>query len=750
MRAICLFALAGLLAMPWAMGQVTTKRPLAPKVDIATDAEFFAAINLDYPGLEKVKAAVAVGDSAKAKEELLSYYRRRKSVNWFLNPWERPAKPAKTSSSLLKKADLVMRRRFSHGIYEENWEGREIDWNYNPLKLPDGKPDTEYPVVHHKNRFGHLDTLGQAYWATLDDKYAQEFRAQIESWIRQNASPAPDKYVGHTRHPWSRLTSCTPLIGAWLSAHARFIGSPSMTPEFHAAFLAACIEKARYAIANPDSVNRYQAQIEAVFNTSVYFPEFRESPAWREWAVGAMMKFWEDEMYPDGASKELCPGYQGSNRAHMGRMIRVARLNSIALPDMLLKDFEEGCLYPMRIMLPNMALPDFGNTWGGRLSSNMFAGMLEFCPRAEFEYFASGGARGQRPDFTSVALPWSSVYVMRTGWSKDDLCLVFDAGPLGKDHYHEDKLNFVCYAYGSHLVDEVGTYSYTKNKWRSYFQSSAAHNVVLVDGLVQNRIKAGPRTTDKPLADNWASSAEFDFVSGEYSEGWGPELRKDVTHRREIFFVKPDYWIISDLLTANGAGSGAHLFELLFHFFPVREPQVEPASKTVRTANNSIANVVLASADRDLDVRVLRGQEEPLQGWYSGGYTKVEPANVACFAKKTAAPAVFDTVMFPERPGRTVPVKVTRLAVADDHGMALPSSAVCALRIETPLGTDLYLNDRRINSVSTGGILVKRVGQVEFDGKCALVRFDAAGKVLRACAFNGSRLVSGGRTLWRR
>jgi len=722
---------------------------LVAKVDIASDAEFFAAINLDYPGLDKVKMAFAAGDCAKAKEELLAYYRQRKSVKWFVNPWERPAKPTKASATLLKKADIVMRRRFSTGTYEESWEEREIDWNYNPLKLPNGQPDTEYPVVHHKNRFGHLDTLGQAYWATFDEKYTQEFRSQIESWIRQNASPAPDQYAGHTRHPWSRLTACSPLLGAWQAAHARFLGSLAMTPEFHAAFLAACIEKARYAIANPDRVNRYQAQIEAVFNASVYFPEFRESPSWRDWAVAAMMKFWADETYPDGASKELCPGYQGSNRGHMERMIRVARLNNVTLPKTLLNDLEQGCLYPMKIMLPDMALPDFGDTWGGRLSTNTFVRMLEFCPRPEFEYFATGGARGRRPDFTSVALPWSGVYVMRTGWSKEDLCLAFDAGPLGKDHYHEDKLNFVCYAYGSHLVDEVGVYSYTSNKWRSYFRSSAAHNVVLVDGLGQNRTKAGPRTADQPLADNWASTADFDFATGEYAGGWGPELRKNLTHRRDIFFAKPDYWIISDLVAATGAGGGEHLFELLFHFFPVREPRIDPTSKVIRTANTGLANVVLAPADRDLDARVLRAQEEPLQGWYSSGYTKVEPASVACFTRKSAVPAVFDTVLFPERPSQTARVNVTRLDVTDDHGTPLPASAVCALRIETPLGTDIYINDRRINSVSAGGALPKRAGLIQFDGKCALVRFDATGKVVRACALNGSRFSSGSTIIWR-
>ncbi len=45
-------------------------------VSIATDADFFAKLNLNRSGLEKVKAAVAKKDYSSAKKELLSYYQQ--------------------------------------------------------------------------------------------------------------------------------------------------------------------------------------------------------------------------------------------------------------------------------------------------------------------------------------------------------------------------------------------------------------------------------------------------------------------------------------------------------------------------------------------------------------------------------------------------------------------------------------------------------------------------------------------------
>ena len=45
------------------------------------DRDVFSLLNLDYPGLEKVKAAHEAGDDARAAAELLTYYRQRTDVS---------------------------------------------------------------------------------------------------------------------------------------------------------------------------------------------------------------------------------------------------------------------------------------------------------------------------------------------------------------------------------------------------------------------------------------------------------------------------------------------------------------------------------------------------------------------------------------------------------------------------------------------------------------------------------------------
>ena len=53
----------------------------------------FQLLDLDYPGLEKVKAAEKAGDRAAAKAALVDYYRQRTNVKWRIDRAKRPKEP---------------------------------------------------------------------------------------------------------------------------------------------------------------------------------------------------------------------------------------------------------------------------------------------------------------------------------------------------------------------------------------------------------------------------------------------------------------------------------------------------------------------------------------------------------------------------------------------------------------------------------------------------------------------------------
>ncbi|HUS81301.1 MAG TPA: heparinase II/III family protein, partial [Armatimonadota bacterium] len=499
------------LARPQEMTDMAAQ--IVAKVAIDSDAEFFDAWDLDRPGLEQVKAAAEAGDYEAAKVALKAYFLQRRQPVWQINHWDMPAEArgrAEDHSSYQRGEDILA-HKFSAGGFDVDF-GEKIDWNYFPLKLPSGDPDTEYPVSHTINRFGHLRTLGQLYWFSRDEKYAREFVYEVTDHVQSN--PAPEQYIRFTS-VWSRLTACTPLNGSWLDAWNYFLPSESFTPDAVAIMLKGFIQKARYAVRCPDSVNRYMAQLCGVYNVGAYFPELRQAEDFRRYGVRGMELAAEDEFYPDGLSKELCPGYHGGSRGAIDRIIQSASLMGYEVPATLEAPMKKTFDVYEVLSTPLLCLPQFGDTWGLGDLSKTFKTVEGRWDDPVHEWFISARQSGSPPAFTSARLPWSGFYTMRSGWDDRALYLCMDAGPVGLGHFHEDYGNFECYAFGERLISDMGVNSYTVDRWHNYCYSSLAHNVVVVDGLSQARAAfpaEHPRAIEQPRTNDWHSDEVFDLA----------------------------------------------------------------------------------------------------------------------------------------------------------------------------------------------------------------------------------------------
>lgn len=717
---------------------------IVPQVRLVDDAAFFAAWNLEHPGLEAVRAAVAARDFARAKVELKRHFLERRQPRWRVNFWEMPAKPQGNADrhSRFKAGEDVLAHKFSAGGFEVTF-GPKIDWNHFPLTLPNGQPDTEYPVIHSLNRFQHFSrVLGPLYWFSHDERYAREFVAQVTDHVLSN--PAPEHYIRGTA-VWSRLTACSPLNGAWLDAYNYFLPSESFTPEAHAVMLKGFLEKARYAVRAPDAVNRYITQLSGIYTVGAYFPEWKQAADFRAYAAAAMARAAREEFYPDKITKELCPGYHGASRSSLNRIVEIARLMGYTVEPELDQAVKSTYEFYPQVATPLGGLPNFGDSWGPAYGSlqKTFAAVKGRWNEPVFDWFATGGAEGRPPQFTSTRLPWAGFYVMRSGWDRNALWLCMDAGPMGKDHWHEDYNNFECYAYGEHLIAEVGVYSYTYSKWNQYFKSSLSHNVVTVDGYSQKRGGRGPRVTDHPRTNDWHSDAAMDLAWGFYDGPWSDfmdyrgqrTVKLPATHRRDIAFVKPSYWILCDRL----ACPGQHAYEQLFHFLPDRTVKVTAPGR-VATVDAGRANIAIVQVDPERAAQVIVGREDPPQGWFSPAGGKREPAPAASFGQTAAETARYDTLLVPSPAGKTPELRVERVPCTDETGGAISADDVCALRITTPAGTDYYIDDLRQQEIGPPAGRVKRAGPVETDGRAALVRLDGEGRVIASSVAGGKQL----------
>ncbi len=135
-----------------------------------------------------------------------------------------------------------------------------------------------------------------------------------------------------------------------------------------------------------------------------------------------------------------------------------------------------------------------------------------------------------------------------------------------------------------------------------------------------------------------------------YDEAFGGAVGRGVQHTRAVLFIKPDFWVMLDRLTA--VDGKEHIYEPLFHF----DGAVQTDGLRVVTRNSSEANLtLLPRADAGLSLKIVEGQEEPVQGWLTKTISSVRPAPVAIYQTRGKS-AHLIYVMAPAPAGAKDPV----------------------------------------------------------------------------------------------
>ncbi|MCG3148200.1 MAG: hypothetical protein PCFJNLEI_01643 [Verrucomicrobiae bacterium] len=190
------------------------------------------------------------------------------------------------------------------------------------------------------------------------------------------------------------------------------------------------------------------------------------------------------------------------------------------------------------------------------------------------------GLRGEPPPL-DTALPDTGLYAMRTGWTTSADWLAINAMPVGEvgsSHKHADIFNMeVCVRGRRVLVDNWygdvtendGSYRSAaeirndpqKRRWRV---GSSAHNVATVNNEdhvpVQQIYRYGWPV--RPFVETFVSEPQFAFFSG-VQEGYRRLAHPVAAHRRSIFYLRGEYWIVLDRFTVEG--EAARSFQQHFH-----------------------------------------------------------------------------------------------------------------------------------------------------------------------------------------
>lgn len=635
----------------------------APADSIPGDLEALAAthpalvqglltrINLDYPGLDSVRTLARGKKWAPACAALVRYYRRKSAAR----ASQLGVDPGPASAGQLATADDVLKNVFTF----QEVTGEQPKRPDGHLNWTDKGPRHDVEWAYFLNRQGYFNDLVAAYRTSRDPKYARKLNTLVSDWVLSNPPPSRKQSIPTWREleVGLRLTS-----GNWPRTFYGFMGTDAFSPVACILMLSSVWEQANYLVLYHRMHSNWAAmELNGLGAAAVYWPEFRDAKGWFSHATRKMVEEQAFEVYPDGVQNELTSHYHEVAMNNFAQFRDLAEKYGQRLPEAFSRTLEKMYGYIAYTVRPS-GYGLLNNDADLDFTRPLIAEAARHYDREDWTYIATGGTHGKKPMATSIFFPWAGQMVMRSGWGPTAQWAFFDVGPWGHAHQHNDKLHLSVSAFGHDWLVDGGRYYYKWDEWRRYFLSSAAHNLVLVDGAGQ--IPTAPIAT-RPRKSGFSCQPTLDFCMGTYGDGFSADIRAHATdsgvihstHTRAVMYVKGKYWVVFD----HFSGVRGRRLEPLWHFAPECRVGVSGGSVTARDSAGATLQIIASDAGI-WKTTTLRGQQPPeIQGWYSPAYNEKVPNDCVRYQMTaTDTAATFAWVIYPASQG-TPGVKVTEL-----------------------------------------------------------------------------------------
>lgn len=630
---------------------------------------------LSFFEIKAVSSLLEKKDITGAKTALLDHYNRRVKASWPLPPSTitdlRLNLDDLGQGELIVKANSILEYHISpDGTMPSITSEGKIDWTSNPHSSPEW--------LWRLNRHQWWPILGLAYNLTGDDRYSTFFVNQMLDWISRNLPPIRKNESSPT---WRLMETGMRMVVSWIPTFSLFYKSPIFTDDAKLIMLRSIYDHAKFLSLFKTNRNHLLRESNGLAFISICFPEFKDARRWQEVALARFDQELTKQINKDGSHIEVSTGYQWLVVDELEKAYDLLQSNNLTLPNEDLTTWLEK-MYNMLayIIRPDNTFPEINDGFI-RWNFKRLAKAGKKFGRDDFVFIGTDGKLGKTPRETSVNFDDAGLYVMRSDWTKDAHYLLFDAGPYGGPHGHEDKLSIEAFAFGQPFIVDSGSYTYEKkDPFRPYFVGSQGHNTILVDNQSQIRRWQKDSMNPKPaLGDyaTWISQTDFDYAAATYTDGYStfslkrpkePKIITDVTHSRHILFVKPHYWVIVDKIQA----SKLHNYQLLFHAHPEIAVSAEENNKVIlRTASDAASLYLIPADPQDVKVRQLTASESPIQGWYSVDHHHKIPSTAVIFERENAHSTVLTTLLYPCPAGQTDDqAKIEPLEVSSGKGLA--------------------------------------------------------------------------------
>lgn len=602
-------------------------------------------INLDYPGLEKVKAACNARQWDEAAQALLHYYRTRTGI---VHP-DIDLKNLKISREEQKWADDALEHTFFvHKGYQPSYNyGKDINWQYWPVQ------DNELRWQLHRHKW--FTPMGKAYRLTGDEKYAREWAFQYVDWIKKNPLTEVEKEeyelvsagevkgnAENVRFAWRPLEVSNRLQDQTCQ-FLLFVSSSAFTPQFLTEFLVNYHRHALHILGNySDQGNHLLFEAQRMVYAGVFFPEFKEAAAWRESGIAILNREIKKQVYPDGGQYELDPHYHLAAINIFCKALRMADANGFRseFPAEYVATVKNMIEFYSNICFPDYSNPCFSDAKMGDRPDEIrnYREWLKIFPDCDWiRYYATEGRQGAPLPHLSHGALSSGFFTFRNGWKQDATVMVVKAGPKGEWHCQPDNGTFELWVNGRNLFPDSGSYVYAGNaevmKLRNWFRRTDVHNTLTLDGKNLE--------TTESVTKLWQPEGDVQILVTE-----NPHY-KGLKHRRSVFFVDNSYFVIVDEAVGDATGTVNLNYNLCEGTVNIDKKQL-----ILTSAYEGESNVKLQCFPEKK--ASLREKE----GWRSIAYRQREPRTAVSFdVEKTSPQAVrYITVIYPVKDAASAPV----------------------------------------------------------------------------------------------
>lgn len=410
---------------------------------------------------------------------------------------------------------------------------------------------TEDPYNDRYWRFSYyslqiVDDLLFAYQETGDKVYAERAIALMNDFIDHGQ----DKVHSWDDYHGVAFRTMTMINAWWKLREANLLDIDTSNKvlaalEKHGEFLS---DRAHHEANHNHGVN----EAASLYLLGSVFPTLPNAQKWHDLGASRIAATLHDLIDADGVLIENSPFYHFYVLGKYWEIYQYSQKRNDQISPVFKEKIDKMVNYAVHVLQPNTRVPTIGASLDSQVFYNAeFKQLAKAYP--QLKYVITQSEYGKRPASPNAYFPEAGQAVMRSDFGRNfekQAQVIFQTSGYRTKHSHLDALSVDVTEGSDRLLVDPGLYSYEEDPVSNYFESTSAHNTVMVDGKDQ-------RKGESKLVHH---SEGQDFANATAAH----ELFEGVNHSRSVSLLNKRTIVVIDKLSSKSD----HTYTQMWHFAP--------------------------------------------------------------------------------------------------------------------------------------------------------------------------------------